>query len=103
MLKHLDKVVDSFMASGWADSTKRTYKAQLKCYLSFCQEISQAPYPVDEHIVCQYIAYLASVKHFKFGTIENYINIIKHLHKCNNLEDPVKSSWLVHHVLVGAK
>ncbi|CAG2249940.1 unnamed protein product [Mytilus edulis] len=53
--------------------------------------------------VCLYIAYLVDVKSFKYFTIVNYLNIIKHLHKANGLEEPISGNWQIQKVLNGVR
>ena len=61
------------------------------------------PVPVSAYIISLYIAYMADVKRYKFSTIQNYLTIVKHLHRANDYQDPTKDNWLVQHVLKGAK
>ena len=88
---------------GWAESTKRVYRTQLKCYLDFCKQLCINSLPISAHDISLYIAYLALVKQFRFCTIQNYLVIVKHLHRSNGLNDPISESWHIHHLLQGVK
>lgn len=95
--------MDSFRRQGWAESTKRVYRSQLKCYMTFCDSMSLVPVPISTDGISLYIAYLATVKSFHFQTITNYLVIVKHLHLSCGFKDPVKDNWHVQHLLQGVK
>lgn len=59
--------------------------------------------PITKEGISLYIAFLAHVKQFRFQTIQNYLVIVKHLHKTNGFNDPVKDNWQVLHLLQGVK
>ena len=88
---------------GWAESTKRMYRTQLKCYLDFCNQLCINSLPISAHDISLYIAYLALVKQFCFCTIQNYLIIVKHLHHSNGLNDPISESWHIYHLLQRVK
>ena len=71
--------------------------------MEFCKKVNVDPVPVSAYIISLYIAYMADVKRYKFSTIQNYLTIVKHLHRANDYQDPTKDNWLVQHVLKGAK
>lgn len=97
-----DSVV-AYKALGWSDGTKRTYQSQLSCLQAFCDLLGLDPVPLSEENVCLYIVYLADIKLFKYCTIVNYLNIIKHLHKSNGFQEPISGSWHIKQVLNGVK
>lgn len=98
----LERAVAEYRARGWAESTKRLYRFQLKCYLSFCETMFKQPVPISTQDVSLYIAYLAYYKKFRFCTIENYLVIVKHLHKANGFHDPL-DNWHIKHLLQGVR
>ncbi|CAC5398563.1 unnamed protein product [Mytilus coruscus] len=53
--------------------------------------------------VCLYIAYLVDVKSFKYCTVVNYLNIIKHLHKANGQDKPISGNWQIQKVSNGVR
>ncbi|CAG2223265.1 unnamed protein product [Mytilus edulis] len=99
----LVRVAAEYRSRGWAESTKRLYRFQLKCYLSFCETMSIQPVPVSTDDFSLYIAYLAHYKKFRFCTIQNYLAVVKHLHKANGLKDPITDNWHIKHLLLGVK
>ncbi|CAC5407045.1 unnamed protein product [Mytilus coruscus] len=98
----LVRVAAEFRSRGWTESTKRLYRFQLKCYLSFCETLSIQPVPVSTGDFSLYIAYLAHYK-FRFCKIENYLAVVKYLHKANDINDPITDNWYIKHVLLGVK
>lgn len=98
----LEKAVAKFKASGWAESTKRVYRSQLQCYLNFCAQMDIVPVPVSFEGISMYIAYLAHIKGLRFCTIDNYLVIVKHLHRAEGAQDPI-DNWHVKHLLQGVK
>ncbi|CAG2193334.1 unnamed protein product [Mytilus edulis] len=95
--------VQKYKACGWSEGTKRTYRTQLNCFHTFCELLDLALVPFSADNVCLYIAYLVDVKSFKYCTIVNYLNIIKHLHKANGLEEPISGNWQIQKVLNGVR
>ncbi|CAC5416218.1 unnamed protein product [Mytilus coruscus] len=65
--------------------------------------MSIEPVPVSTGDFSLYIAYLAHYKKFRFCTIENYLEVVKHLHKANGLKDPITDNWHIKHLLLGVK
>ena len=92
-----------YKSLGWSEGTKRTYQTQLKCFQTFCKMLDLELIPCAAANVCLYIAYLADVKSFKYCTIVNYLNIIKHLHKANGLDEPISGNWQIKQVLNGVR
>lgn len=50
-----------------------------------------------------YIAYLSTVKKFKYHTIKQYLNIIVHMHRMAGFKDPLKDDYLLRQELLGVK
>lgn len=65
--------------------------------------MSIQPVPVSTDDFSLYIAYLAHYKKFRFCTIQNYLAVVKHLHKANGLKDPITDNWHIKHLLLGVK
>ena len=73
----------------WASSTAATYRTHMKSYMDFCDQISVPPLPATSETLQLYVTYLAKVKCFKFCSIQQYLNIIPHMHKLCDLPDPI--------------
>ena len=88
----------------WAESTRKTYACKLKCYMDFCERLRITTIvPVTPRIIATFIGYMTDIKGFKYSTIQNYLTIVRHLHRANKFDDPMKDSWIVSQVLRGAK
>lgn len=59
--------------------------------------------PASAEVIVLYVAFLRDIKNFKFATIQNYLTIVKHIHRAAGYEDPTKDSWLLNQVLRGVK
>ncbi len=95
--------VQFYLGHAWAESTKRTYQTQMKCYFEFCQTFRWSPAPLTHENIMVYMVYLADVKHFKYHTIKCYVNIVSVIHKASNYPDPTKNSWDVTQLWRGLK
>lgn len=103
LLQALHTAASRLKSQGWAVSTKKTYQAQLTCYLDFCAKVNLPGVPASPEQIILYIAYMVDVKSFKYSTIKNYLNIVKHLHCANDFDDPIHGVWLIQQTLKGAK
>jgi hypothetical protein len=46
---------------------------------------------------------MLDVKHFQYATIQNYLTIVKHMHRDHGYQDPTKGDWFFNQVLRGVK
>ena len=46
---------------------------------------------------------MTDIKGFNYSTIKNYLTIVKHLHRGNKFEDPIKYNCTVLQIMRGAK
>lgn len=89
LLQALHTAASRLKSKGWAVSNKKTYQAQLTCYLDFCAKVNLSGVPASPKQIILYIAYMVDVKSFKYSTIKNYLNIVKHLHCANDFDGPI--------------
>nr|XP_022297584.1 uncharacterized protein LOC111106975 isoform X1 [Crassostrea virginica] len=87
----------------WASSTAATYRTHMKSYMDFCDQISVPPLPATSETLQLYVTYLAKVKCFKFCSIQQYLNIIPHMHKLCDLPDPIPQDYQLKYLLMGVK
>lgn len=99
----LTRTAEVLKEKAWADSTTATYATHLKCYASFCEALNYDLVPASSHMIQVYIAYLVTVKAFKYNTIKQYLNILSHIHRMAGIEDPRKGDYHVTQELLGAK
>ena len=87
----------------WVSSTAATYRTHMKSYMDFCDQISVPPLPATSETLQLYVTYLAKVKCFKFCSIQQYLNIIPHMHKLCDLPDPIPQDYQLKYLLMGVK
>lgn len=71
--------------------------------LGFCDQISVPQLPATSETLQLYVTYLAKVKRFKFCSIQQYLNIIPHMHKLCDLLDPIPQDFQLKYLLMGEK
>lgn len=71
--------------------------------LGFCDQISVPQLPATSETLQLYVTYLAKVKRFKFCFIQQYLNIIPHMHKLCDLLDPIPQDFQLKYLLMGEK
>ena len=86
---------------GVAPSTRRTYKAGVAAFLSFCQQRRIAPLPASELTLRYFCTHLSSS--LSAQTIKVYLAAIRLLHIENSLQDPTKDKPLLHYLCIGIK
>ena len=65
--------------------------------------MSKQPVPIStQDNMSLFIAYLAYHNKFRYCSIENYLVVVKHLHKANGFYDPI-DHWHIKHLLKGVK
>lgn len=71
LLQALHTAASRLKSKGWAVSNKKTYQAQLTCYLDFCAKVNLSGVPASPKQIILYIAYMVDVKSLKYSTIKN--------------------------------
>lgn len=79
-LRALDSLGRDLIERAYADSTRRNLNSHIRNYLTFCEAVSSALFPVTVTLITRYIAYLVSLGRV-YGTILNRLSSIKHMHK----------------------
>ena len=93
-LSSLDDVC-RYCDRGMAESTARTYKSGLNCYLSFCNRFGlSAPFPVSEIILCYFVTSLAQ-EGIAPATSKTYLAAVCHAQVVRGLSKPRESSTLL--------
>ena len=87
----LDIAVGGFLDKGIAASTRTAYRSAQRRYAEFCTRYGVThPYPLTEHILCHYVAFLAK-EGLKHRTIKAYLSGIRYLQIMKALGKPVRS------------
>ena len=84
----------AFTGKTLAESTKATYRSQLRTYLRLCIRFRLCPLPVNQSTLIAYVAFLAR-------TIGNYLNIIRLLHLDSGLANPIENNFALHNLRRG--
>lgn len=100
-LRTLDDRVAFFLGQALSINTRRTYSAQLKSYLDFCNRTGEPPVPATPIHLCRYAAYLTG--RLKFSSIKQYFAVIVLLHKQWGLPNPCVSSFMFRQTLQGIR
>ena len=76
-LSSLERYVQFYFNQSLAPSTHRTYQAATKRFSDFCSEFHiSTPYPLTQHLLCQYVSYLGS-QGLSPATIKVYLSALR--------------------------
>ena len=102
-VSQLGDLVQYYLQASLAASTKRTYAAGQRRYLSFCSNTKVAPLPTLEITLCKFVAFLAH-ENVKHQTIKTYLSAVRNLQITAGHGDPFQQSMpLLEYVLRGIK
>ena len=103
-LAELDSTVEHFLGSCIAPSTRAAYRSAQRRYLAFCVRYGiQTPYPLQEDLLCRYVAYLAT-EGLKYRTIKAYLAAIRCLQIQKSMGNPFSNPLpRFEYVLTGIK
>ena len=102
-VSQLGDLVQYYLQASLAASTKRTYAAGQRRYLSFCSNTKVAPLPTLEITLCKFVAFLAH-ENLKHQTIKTYLSAVRNLQITAEHGDPFQQSLpLLEYVLRGIK
>ena len=73
---NLNAEVTFFQDHSIAQSSQKAYKHGQQAYLNFCQQYSLPPYPLQEHILRLFTAYLARSR--SYSTIQCYLSAVRY-------------------------
>jgi hypothetical protein len=90
-LSRLVQEARAYKRSAYAESTKSTYRSQMKAYLEFCIRYSCVPVPASQSTLVGYLAYLA--KKLSAASIPGYMNVVRLLHMEAGLVNPLAGNW----------
>ena len=95
--------MERYFRRGLAPSTSRAYDSAKRRYLLFCSAYHLQPLPLDEAIMCRYVAHLAEAG-LAPSTIKAYLSAARHLQIAANLPDPrIGDMARLEQVIKGAK
>ena len=71
--------MDSYLDSGLATSTIRTYEAGITHYSALCEQLNTQLMPSTEPLLCRFVTYLANIN-ISHNTIKVYLVGVRQLH-----------------------
>jgi hypothetical protein len=77
--------------SALAESTKSTYRSQLRTFRRFCLYFGRPCLPADQLTLKGYIAFLA--RSLNPSSIPGYMNVVRILHVSSGLKNPLVDNW----------
>lgn len=80
-------MVQFYLTKGLAPSTQRTYRSGQERFLKFCEQHNFTPLPINQSMLCSYVACLAD-QGLKHCTIKVYLSAIRNLQITYGLDDP---------------
>ena len=97
------QVVERLLRESLAPSTRHTYCAAQGRYLTFCAEQNTLPVPMNEDILCKFVAWLF-VRDLAYQTMKSYLSAMRHFQIMSGLGDPFASEMpRLQYVLKGAR
>ena len=97
----LEKDVRMYKQLTYAESTKAAYACQLNKYYKFCKIFGYEPVPINDDVLCKYVAYLART--FCPSSIRQYLNVVRILHLENGFPNPLHDNFCLNAVLRGVQ
>ena len=82
-------------------NTNRSYASYRRSYLAFCLRYGFEPVPATTETIIKYAASLAS--RLKYGSIKNYMGIIRLMHLEFGLSNPLKENFRYNQVMRGIR
>jgi hypothetical protein len=89
--EYLRTEANAFKQAAYADSTKKTYRSQTKCFLNFCFKYGHVPVPASQETLCFYMSFLART--LNPASIPGYMNVIRILHVESGFDNPLQNNW----------
>ena len=95
----LDAKVIHYRSLNFANFTKRTYQTYLTSYMSFCARMGYTAFPVDNLVLCRYVAHLSG--RLRAVSIPKYLAILRIVHMEMGLTNPLSDNWTLKSLLKG--
>ena len=88
------RVCSPVFLAGIAASTRNSYNSGMKRFYAFCERFQIfTPFPVYEHLLCSYVAYLAD-DGLSPQTAKSYLAAVRNVQLSLGLPDPCEASSL---------
>lgn len=86
----MDNELLRYQQAAYAESSKATYRSQIRAYLRFCIYYNLSPLPASMLTLCRYVAFLART--IKPTSIKQYLNAVRIIHLDLGLDNPL-GAW----------
>ena len=94
MVSEFDELIAEarfYKRSVYADTTKTTYRSQMRAYLRFCIYFGRTAVPANQATLIGYVTFLA--RSISPRSIPCYLNVIRIMHLCAGLNNPLENNW----------
>jgi site-specific recombinase XerD len=91
-----------YITNSKAANTRKAYRSDWACFMSFCESTGLQPLPALPETVALYITYLADQKGYKVSTISRRIASISQAHQIAGYVSPTKEA-IVQNTMAGIK
>lgn len=95
----LDKQLDLFLRSAWAESTLKTRNSQWSKFITFCRANQLNPMPAEVLTVARFLVNVGQT--CAYTTCNNYLSAIVMLHKFFGYETSFRDSFVIGLVMKG--
>jgi integrase len=90
-LQELKLEASVYKQATYADSTKKTYRSQIKSFYTFCLKYGLIPIPASQETLCLYMTFL--VRSLSANSIPGYMNVIRIIHMEAGYANPLDKNW----------
>ena len=90
-LQELKLEASAYKQAAYADSTKKTYRSQIKSYFAFCIKFGLVPIPASQETLCYYMTFLS--RSLSSSSIPGYMNVIRIIHLEAGYTNPLDKNW----------
>ena len=90
-----------YQSRAFAPRTQQSYRSHRKSYVNFCASLGYSAVPASSHLICCYVAFLA--RKLKFKSIQQYLNIVRIMHREWDLPNPLVNNFSVTQTLRGVR
>jgi hypothetical protein len=81
----------TYKQAAYADSTKKTYRSQIKSFYAFCLKFGLVPIPAFQETLCCYMTFLSHT--LTASSIPGYMNVIRIIHLEAGYKNPLDKNW----------
>ena len=99
-LLQLDNELLGYQQAAYAESSKSTYRSQIRAFLRFCIFFNLSTLPASMLTLCRYVSFLART--IKPSCIKGYLNAVRILHLDHGYDNPL-GAWRLNRICKGVE